>query len=93
MLVKNFRNRLDGASALSFHFASGMRWSFESFISGAAGNYGFQTFTRRNPQFRAQDPEGPSFSEAQPPLGFRKADAALQRDFLAPSLWPTKEGL
>lgn len=93
MLVKNFWNRLGGASVLSFHFASGMRRSFESFISGAAGNYGFQAFTRRNPQIRAQDPKGPSFSEAPPPLGFRKADAALHRDFLVPSLCPMKEGL
>ena len=92
-LVKNFQNRLDSASVISFHFAAGVRQSFESFISGDAGNYGFQAFTRKSPQIRAQDPEASSFSEAQPPLSSLKADPALHRDFLVASMCPVKEGL
>lgn len=75
-LVKNFQNRLDGTSVLSFHFAAAVRRSFESFISGDAGNYGFQAF-RKSSQIRAQDLETSSFSEVQLPLGSLKADPAL----------------
>lgn len=78
---------------LSFYFASGIRQSFESFISGDPRNYEFQAFTRKSPKIRAPDPEGHSFSEAQPPLCSLKADGALRKDFLVPSLCPTKERL